>query len=170
MVSSLSQISYLFRELVIMSSSTNHMDQVNRSLTLLGDDLQTSFFRPNRSSTQPNPQKSFQKFGSKASAIMATKRDWDGKKAFVAGWSDDLAFLKACQKTVLPLWNIVESSALASDSSQDTQQFTQLLEELHLKKEKVGNKHFCKYPGKENEFREYLHGKFFKGLCSLSCV
>ena len=66
MVSSLSQISYLFRELVIMSSSTNHMDQVNRSLTLLGD-LQTSFFRPNRSSTQPNPQKSFQKFGSKAS-------------------------------------------------------------------------------------------------------
>ena len=101
---------------------------------------------------------------------MATKRDWDGKKAFVAGWSDDLAFLKACQKTVLPLWTIVESSALSSDSSQDTQQFTQLLEELHLKKEKVGNKLVCSYPGKENEFCEYLHGKFFKELCSLPCV
>ena len=169
MVSSLSQISYLFGKLVIMSSSTNHLDQVTRSLTLLGD-LQSSFFRSNRSSTQPNPQKSFQKFGSKASAIMATKRHWDGKKAFVAGWSDDLPFLKACQKIVLPLWTIVESSALASDSPQDTQQFTQLLEELQLKKDKVGNKLVCNYPGKDNEFRDYLHDKFFKELCSLPCV
>ena len=106
---------------------------------------------------------------------MATKRDWDGKKAFVAGWSDDLAFLKACQKTVLALWTIVESSALSSDSSQDTQHFTQLLGELHLKKEKVGNKLVCNYSGKENEFCEYLHGKFLKrimlfAMCDVRCA
>jgi len=74
----------------------------------------------------------------------ATKRDWDDKKAFLAGWRDDLTFLKVCQKTVLPLWtSIFESSALASDSSQGTQHFTQLLEELHLKNEKVGNTLTC---------------------------
>ena len=71
---------------------------------------------------------------------MSTKRHWDGSKVFVAGWNDDLPYLEACQKTVLPLWTIVESSALASDSSHNTQHFTQLLQELHIKKAKVSNK------------------------------